>query len=64
MAIKPKDIYRGRQKTHRTAKTITCLLLAVLVLAIALFLGLRQFAVYDEYGNATIVLPFSQTAED
>lgn len=64
MDIKPKDVYKGRRKTHRTAKIIIWAIVILLVLAIALFFLLRQFAVYDEYGNATIVLPFSDSAGD
>lgn len=64
MAYKDKDIYRGRQKSHKTAKLVSWGLLILIALAIGLFFGLKQFAVYDEYGNATIVLPFSETSKE
>lgn len=63
MAIRPKDVYKGRQKAKKPLKIIVWTLIAVLVLAIALFFGLRHFAVYDKYGNATIVLPFSSSVD-
>lgn len=64
MAIKPKDIYEGTKKTHRAAKIIAVSLTLLLILAVALFFWLRQFAVYDEEGNATLILPFSQKAQE
>lgn len=64
MAIKPKDVYKGRQKARKPLKIIVWTLVVLIVLAIALFFGLRNFAVYDEYGNATIVLPFSSSADE
>lgn len=64
MAIKPKDVYRGRQKSHRTAKIIIWAVVLLLALAIGMFFWLRQFAVYDKYGNATIVMPWSDTKTD
>lgn len=63
MAIKPKDVYKGRRKSRKTGKIIVWTVVTLLVLTIALFFGLRHFAVYDEYGNATVILPFSSTAE-
>ncbi|NLW65650.1 MAG: hypothetical protein GXY26_05415 [Clostridiales bacterium] len=63
MAIKPKDVYQGRRKAGKPGRIIAWTAAALFVLAIALFFGLRHFAVYDEYGNATVVLPFSQSAE-
>ena len=64
MVIKPKDIYKGAKKSRRTAKTIVTIGILLVVLAIGLFFGLRQFAVYDESGNATLILPFSQRAKE
>lgn len=64
MVYKAKDIYKGRQKSHRSAKIIIWSAVILLALAIGLFFGLKQFAVYDEYGNATIVLPFSESAKE
>lgn len=63
MAIRPKDVYKGRQKARKPGKIIVWMVVILLVLSIALFFGLRQFAVYDKYGNATIILPFSSSAE-
>jgi len=58
MAIKAKDIYQGRKKTHSRAGVIITVILALIVAAVLLFYGLRHYAVYDESGNATIVLPW------
>lgn len=63
MAIKPKDIYKGRQKTHTVAKVVTAVVVALLVILTAAFFWLRQFAVYDEDGNATLISPFAQSGE-
>ena len=43
---------------------IITVILAVLVVAVLIFYGLRNFCVYDENGNATLVLPFSRQAEN
>ncbi len=64
MAIKAKDVYRGRQKSHKTAWTIVIIAVVLLAAAIGLFYGLRHYVVYDGDGNATIVLPFSQQTEE
>lgn len=64
MAIKSKDIYKGREKSHKVGKTIVIVIVLLLVAAVSLFFGLRHYAVYDEHGNATIVLPFFQRAEE
>lgn len=58
MAIKAKDIYQGRKKSHSRAGVIITVILALIVAAVLLFYGLRHYAVYDEGGNATIVLPW------
>ena len=59
MAIRQKDIYKGRKNSNRAGRVIGWTIAILLVLAIVLFFVLRQFAVYDDDGNATIVLPFS-----
>jgi len=59
MAFKAKDIYQGRKKAHSRAGVIISVVLALIVAAVLLFYGLRHYAVYDESGNATIVLPWS-----
>jgi len=64
MAIRPKDIYQGRKKSRSRAGLIISIVLALLVGAILLFYGLRQYAVYDENGNATIVFPWSHNEAD
>lgn len=64
MAIKPKDVYKGRQKSHRTAKLITLTVVLLLALLIGMFFWLRQYAVYDKEGNATIVMPWSEKKTD
>lgn len=64
MAIKPKDIYKGRQKSRRAAKSVIIAVLVLIVLMIALFFGLRKYAVYDESGNATIVWPWEKGTTD
>lgn len=61
MAIRSKDIYKGHRKKRRTGKIIVWVCAIIIVLAVALFFILREFAVYDEYGNATIVIPFFQS---
>lgn len=63
MAIRAKDIYQGRKKSHSRAGVIITVILAVLIAVILIFYGLRNYAVYDENGNATIVLPFSHKAQ-
>ena len=64
MAVKAKDIYRGRAKSHKTAWAIGIIAAVLLALAIGLFYGMRHFAVYDEEGNATVVLPLSQKEQE
>lgn len=64
MAIKSKDIYKGQRKKHRAGKIIAWVCAILVILAFALFFILREFAVYDEYGNATIILPFSRSVEE
>ena len=59
MAIRAKDIYQGRKKSRSRAGVAITVALAVLAVVILLFYGLRHYAVYDESGNATIVLPFT-----
>lgn len=63
MAIRAKDIYEGRKKSHGHVGVVIIIILALLATAILIFYGLREYAVYDENGNATIVLPWSQKAE-
>lgn len=63
MAIKPKDIYKGRKKTRKAGRTIAIVIVLLIVAAISLFFGLRHYAVYDESGNAKIVLPFFAPSE-
>lgn len=64
MAVKPKEVYKGRQKSHKLAKVITASVLALVVIAVALFFWLRQYVVYDENGNATLISPFAQQSDD
>ena len=59
MAIRAKDIYQGRKKSRSRAGLVITVVLAVIAVVILIFYGLRHYAVYDENGNATIVLPFS-----
>ncbi|MFB0920183.1 MAG: hypothetical protein QMB62_04785 [Oscillospiraceae bacterium] len=63
MAIRAKDIYQGRKKSRSRAGVAIIIVLAVLTAAILIFYGLRHYAVYDENGNATIVLPFFHKAQ-
>ncbi len=58
MAIKAKDIYEGRKKSRFHLGVIIVVLLGLIVAAVLLFYGVRQYAVYDESGNATIVWPW------
>ena len=60
MAIKPKDIYHGRKKSRSPAGVVMIVFVLLLAVAVALFYGLRQLAVYDEDGNATIILPWDR----
>ena len=62
-AIRARDIYQGRKKARFRGGIAALAILGILLLAILVFYGLRSFAVYDEAGNARIVLPFSQKAE-
>ena len=64
VAIKPKDIYKGRQKTHRTAKITVACVVILLILVITAFFVIRSWAVFDEAGNATIVWPWERPPED
>ena len=63
MAFRAKDIYQGRKKSHSRAGVVIFAVLAIFVVAVLIFYGLRHYAVYDESGNATIVLPFSHKSE-
>ncbi len=63
MAIRAKDIYQGRKKSRSRVGIAITVVLAVLAVVILLFYGLRHYAVYDESGNATIVLPFFHKAQ-
>ena len=60
MAIRPKDIYQGTKKTHRTSKIITAVIILLIALAIGLFFGLRHYCVYDSEGNATLIMPWNR----
>ncbi len=62
MAIRAKDIYDGRKKSRFHTGVIITVILFLIVAAILIFYGLRSYCVYDENGNATIVLPWSQKA--
>lgn len=62
MAIRSKDIYDGRKKSRFHFGVTIIVILAVIVVAILIFYWLRGYAVYDENGNATIVMPWSQKA--
>ncbi len=64
MAIRSKDIYEGRKKSRSHVGLIIGIVLAVIVLLALLFYGLREYCVYDDAGNAHIVLPFTQEARD
>jgi len=63
MAIRAKDIYEGRKKSRAHIGVIITVILALVVAAILIFYGLKKYAVYDESGNATIVMPWSQKAD-
>ncbi|MGI5985716.1 MAG: hypothetical protein GXY01_02985 [Clostridiales bacterium] len=63
MAIRAKDIYQGRKKSRFHTGLIITIILALIAAAILIFYGLRRYAVYDEHGNATLILPFSQKTE-
>ena len=60
MSIKPKDIYEGTKKTHRASKIITAVIIVTVALVIGLFFGLRQYCVYDDDGNATLIMPWNR----
>ena len=62
MAIRSKDVYRGREKRGSRARRVVLIVLLVLAALIGLFYALRACCVYDKDGNATIVLPFSDSA--
>ena len=62
MAIRAKDVYRGREKRGSRARRVVLIVLLVLAVLIGLFYALRACCVYDKNGNATIVLPFSDSA--
>ena len=60
MAIRAKDIYDGRKKSRFHLGITITVILAVVVAVVLVFYWLRGYAVYDENGNATIVMPWSQ----
>lgn len=62
MAIRAKDIYDGRKKSRFHLGMTIIVVLAVVVAVVLIFYWLRGYAVYDENGNATIVMPWSQKA--
>lgn len=62
--IRARDIYQGRKKRQFRGPAIFASVLGLFLLALLVFYGMRSFAVYDEEGNATIVLPFSQKSEE
>jgi len=63
MAIRAKDIYEGRKKSRFHLGVIITVLLALIAAAVLFFYGVRQYAVYDESGNATIVWPWAKDDE-
>ena len=63
MAIRARDIYEGRKKSRGHIGVIITVILVLLTIAVLIFYGLREYAVYDENGNATIVFPWSQKGE-
>lgn len=63
MAIRAKDIYQGRKKRGGKLRRILLTVVLVFAVLIALFYALRACCVYDKDGNATIVLPFSDSTE-
>lgn len=63
MAIKAKDVYRGREKRGGRVRRVILIVLVVLAILTGVFYALRACCVYDKDGNATIVLPFSDGAE-
>ncbi|NLH01338.1 MAG: hypothetical protein GX488_05480 [Clostridiales bacterium] len=63
MAIKARDIYDGRKKSRFRLGIVILVIFALLVAAILVFYWLRSYAVYDENGNATLILPFSEKEE-
>lgn len=62
-AIRARDIYQGRKKARFRGGVLAAIVLGLLLLALSVFYGLRHYAVYDEAGNATIILPFFQKGE-
>lgn len=63
MAIKSKDIYKGRKKSKSRPWIITGVILALLGLLIGSFYAIRGLCVYDETGNATIIWPWETRPE-
>ena len=64
MAIRPRDVYRGRRKSRSLFTIIVTVFFALLITVVLLFFTLRNYVVYDEYGNATIVLPFQRESRE
>ena len=62
MAIRSKDVYRGTEKRGSRARRVVLIVLIVLAALIGAFYALRTCCVYDKNGNATIVLPFTDSA--
>lgn len=63
MAIKTRDIYKGRKKSKARPWIIAGIVLALLLILIGVFYGVRGLCVYDEAGNATIIWPWEERPE-
>lgn len=63
MAIKSKDVYKGRKKSKARPWIIVGVIVLLLLIIIGVFYGLRSLCVYDEAGNATIIFPWEERPE-
>ena len=61
MAIRPKDVYRGKHRYRMLITVLACILLAILAGAVALFYALQNYIVYGQDG-VSLEVPFLSTA--
>lgn len=61
MAIRPKDVYRGKRPYRTLVTALVCIVLALLVGAVVLFYSLQKYIVYGQDG-LSLEIPALSTA--
>lgn len=61
MAIRPRDVYHGRRRGRTALTVIVCVLVVLLAAAIALFYGLKKYAVVGPDGVVRFDFPSLQS---